>query len=137
MVGVLCFYKSFILVYINILCGCKWKGVCQTHTAKLLSIQRSVSTDCELRHLSMGTCLLFTEFSEYQCVIDKKRACMDPELQGEQHYRVRSANWKEEVGNQKRYKEGVLSIFLQNIRAELKAKDQAAGGYSLMSHLIL
>ena len=62
---------------------------------------------------------------------------MDPELQGEQHYRVRSANWEEEVGNQKRYKEGVLSTFLQNIRAELKAKDQAAGGYSLMSHLIL
>lgn len=42
-------------------------------------------------------------------------------------------NWEEEVGNQKRYKEGVLSIFLQNIRAELKAKDQAASGYSLMS----
>lgn len=46
-------------------------------------------------------------------------------------------NWEEEVGNQKRYKEKVLSIFLQNIRAELKAKDQAGGGYSLMSHLIM
>lgn len=46
-------------------------------------------------------------------------------------------NWEEEVGNQKRYKEGVLSIFLQNIRAELKPKDQAASGYSLMSHLIM